>query len=220
MIKWVFFDIGWTLVDEAPAHRRRWEAAKKVLGLPAPTDELMRLLEEASTAFASSPFRHALKHLGLSDDQQEDVIRRVRFDYRHAALYPGVREVLADLDRNYRLGVIANQSRGAEERLVQWGIRQSMRLVLASAELGMEKPDRRIFDKALARAGCRPDEAVMVGDRLDNDIAPAKRLGWRTARVRQGIARFQVPRDRCEEPDCTIDTLAELRAALDEMARE
>lgn len=219
MIKWIFLDIGWTLVDETQSHRRRWEAAKEVLGLNTPVDELMRLLEEASTAFASSPFRYALQELGLSGDKQEDIIRRARFDYMHAALYPGVHEVLEELSRRYHLGVIANQSCGAEERLRHWNIRQMMCLVLSSAELGVEKPDPRIFQMALEQAGCRADEAVMVGDRLENDIGPAKRLGWRTIWIRQGISQFQVARDTSEEADCTIETLAELPRALEQLER-
>ena len=220
MIKWVFLDIGWTLVDETAAHRRRWEAAKEILGLDRSTDELMRLLEEASAAFAGSPFRYALQQLGLSAEQQQDIVQEARFDYTHAALYPGVCDALAELGRKYRLGVIANQSRGTEDRLKRWNIRHMMSLVLGSAEVGVEKPDLRIFEMALAQAGCRADEAVMVGDRLENDIAPATRLGWRTIWVRQGIARFQVPRESAEEPDCTVETLAELPAAVESLARK
>jgi FMN phosphatase YigB (HAD superfamily) len=41
----------------------------------------------------------------------------------------------------------------------------------------------------------------MVGDRLDNDIRPAKQLGWQTIRALQGFAWVQVPRDADEEPD-------------------
>jgi ribonucleotide monophosphatase NagD (HAD superfamily) len=50
----------------------------------------------------------------------------------------------------------------------------------------------------------------MVGDRLDNDIAPAKRLGMQTIRVLQGFARHQRPRSAAEEPDHTIRAIADL----------
>ena len=35
-------------------------------------------------------------------------------------------------------------------------------------------------------AGCQAENAVMIGDRLDNDIAPAKKLGMKTVWIRQG----------------------------------
>jgi FMN phosphatase YigB (HAD superfamily) len=39
----------------------------------------------------------------------------------------------------------------------------------------------------LKRAGCAPSEAVMIGDRIDDDIRPARSLGWKTIRVTQGL---------------------------------
>jgi FMN phosphatase YigB (HAD superfamily) len=50
----------------------------------------------------------------------------------------------------------------------------------------------------------------MIGDRLDNDIRPARLLGWKTIRILQGFAQFQFPRDRFDEADATIAELAEL----------
>ena len=50
----------------------------------------------------------------------------------------------------------------------------------------------------------------MIGDRLYNDIRPARLLGWKTIRILQGFARFQEPRDRLDEADATIADLAEL----------
>jgi FMN phosphatase YigB (HAD superfamily) len=75
---------------------------------------------------------------------------------------------------------------------------------IASAEVGLEKPDPAIFDLALRQARCAASQAVMIGDRLDNDIRPARMLGLKTVRVLQGPGRFQVPRDSLDEPDLTV----------------
>ena len=56
------------------------------------------------------------------------------------------------------------------EAALEWGIRGRFSIVLASAELGLSKPDSRIFAAAISRAGCAPEGVLMVGDRLDNDI--------------------------------------------------
>jgi FMN phosphatase YigB (HAD superfamily) len=74
----------------------------------------------------------------------------------------------------------------------------------SSAEEHVEKPNRVIFELALSRAGCTASHAVMIGDRLDNDIRPAKLLGWRTIRVTQGFGRLQSPRDGWDEADRTV----------------
>ena len=52
----------------------------------------------------------------------------------------------------------------------------------------VKAPDPEIFKLALERAGCALSEAVMIGDRLDNDIRPARLRGWKTIRVAQGFA--------------------------------
>ena len=49
-----------------------------------------------------------------------------------------------------------------------FGILKYFNLVVASAEEGVAKPDKRIFEIALERAGCAPEEAFMIGDRIDN----------------------------------------------------
>ena len=54
----------------------------------------------------------------------------------------------------------------------------------------------------------------MIGDRIDNDIRPARLQSWRTIRILQGFARFQSPRDQLDEADPTVAELAELRPLL------
>jgi FMN phosphatase YigB (HAD superfamily) len=50
----------------------------------------------------------------------------------------------------------------------------------------------------------------MIGDRLDNDIRPARLLGWKTIRIMQGFARFQSPGVSLDEADLTLVNLSEL----------
>lgn len=96
------------------------------------------------------------------------------------------------------------------ERLAAWGLMAHIDLVVASAEAGVAKPDPAIFRIALARAGCEAAEAVMIGDRLDNDIAPAKAVGMRTVWLPQGPAVWQSVRRAAECPDQQASSLAEL----------
>ncbi len=77
-----------------------------------------------------------------------------------------------------------------KERLEKFGIMKYFNLVISSAEEGIAKPDPKIFDIAVCRANTYADRCVMIGDRLDNDIIPAKNLGFKTVWVRQGFSRF------------------------------
>lgn len=92
--------------------------------------------------------------------------------------YPEVAEVLAELRRrNYRLGVVSNWDSRLLSICQTLGITPHMNFVLASAAVGVEKPDRRIFEMALARAGVPPHRAIHVGDDYEADVLGAQRAG-------------------------------------------
>ena len=74
--------------------------------------------------------------------------------------------------------------------LEQHGILKYIDLVVASAEEGVSKPDRRIFEIALQRAGCRPESVVMIGERIDNDIVQAKKMGMKNVWIKQGFGKY------------------------------
>ena len=100
---------------------------------------------------------------------------------------------------------------GTQERIDNWGIGKYFDVVMASAEAGCAKPDPKIFSMALDKAGCEPKDAIMVGDRLDNDIIPAKKMGMKTVWVRQGYAIYQSIDDESKRPDHIVDSIGELR---------
>jgi len=110
--------------------------------------------------------------------------------------------------------LIANQPRGARENLRKLGILNHFKIIALSDDVGYSKPDPRIFLYALKEARCTASKALMVGDRLDNDIAPAKSIGMTTVRIRRGLMAFQEPLNKGEKPDFDISTLRELLTLL------
>ena len=197
--KWLFFDMGSTIMDETAAMEKR--VRDSIVG----TD----ITYEAFTA-KMAEFRAA----GLREDLatfEHFAIPKAPWPRDTETPYPDALSVLTTLrERGYRMGIIANQPLGSEKRLARFGLLVFFEVVCASAEEGVSKPDSEIFRRALTRAGCAPDEAVMIGDRTDNDIAPAKALGMRTVLIRQGYGGYHVVRHAGEEPDTTVDTLTEL----------
>ena len=128
---------------------------------------------------------------------------------------PDAEPTLAELKRRgFKLGVIANQNPGTEERLAAWGLLGFFDVVASSAELGVAKPDPGIFRWALKQAECAARNAIMIGDRLDNDIAPANRLGMHTVRLMRGISAYHEPLTADEQPEYTIRSLDELLSLL------
>ena len=197
-IKWLFFDIGSTLVDESIAYRKRIE--RTVANTDISYDEFYRKMVEVSKqnqdAYNSAVAVYGLnKALWNSDDE---------------IVYPEAEECLRELSKHYKIGIIANQNPGSRERLEKMGLLKYIDLVVASAEEGVAKPDLRIFRIALERAACKPEEAVMVGDRIDTDIIPAKKIGLKTVWIRKGFGKYYVPDPAVEKPDRTVNSLNEL----------
>lgn len=199
-VKWIFFDVGTTLVDETEAYNHRIRDA--IEG----TDISFEQFSEKRIFFAKQNLKgdlEAIKYFGLVQTpwHKED-----------EAPYPDSEDILKYLHaQGYKIGIIANQSLGTAERLEKWGLLKYIDVVASSAELGVSKPARAIFDKALEMAGCTAKEAVMIGDRLDNDISPAKKLGMKAIWIRQGFAVYQnLDMTECQ-PDYIVDNLLELK---------
>ena len=212
-IRWLFFDLGNTLVSEEEAIRDRIEGLVEAFGergMQIPAADIEKALEQASAEFASRAIARAIENLVDSPEAHAYILERVRYRKELEKPYPDAHGVLSDLSSRYRVGVIANQSAGTEERLQENGLGAFISLCLSSAEIGLKKPDPAIFELALKQAGCKPHQAVMIGDRVDNDIRPAKSLGWKTIRVLQGIARRQTPREPMEEADFTVKGLSDI----------
>ena len=94
------------------------------------------------------------------------------------ALYPETLTVLDALASRYRLGVLSNFDRRLRTVLAQLGVLDRFGDVIISSEAGADKPDPWIFEHALARVGCAPHEALLVGDDPECDVAGARRAGW------------------------------------------
>lgn len=95
--------------------------------------------------------------------------------------YPHVRQVLDDLRRHYRLGVVTDgQTAYARPELDELGLLDYFDPIVVSGELGFRKPDRRMFDIALRALEVAPEHAVYVGNDAFRDIHGARRVGLHT----------------------------------------
>ena len=178
--KWIFFDIGSTLVDETEAYDHR---ARDMINGSSITfkefDDVRTMLAKQGLDGNSA----AIEYFGLN---------KTPWHLEDEKLYSDAADTLKALhNKGYRLGVIANQNLGTASRLEEWRIREYFDAIIASAEIGYAKPDKRIFEKAFELAGCKADDTIMVGDRLDNDMIPAKALGMKTIWMRKGLAKYQ-----------------------------
>ena len=197
-VKWLFFDIGSTLVDETKVY-----------------DDIFQKIAVAGGVSVEEVKTRAIGFYKQDKRGRREVIRLLGVDYPewsplYEELYPDTMECLRILKKKYKLGIIANQIPGAEKRLEEMGIRRYFDVIVSSAEEGVAKPDPRIFNIALIRAGCTPEQAVMIGDRIDNDIVPAKQMGMKTVWIRQGVGRYWNIQGDSETPGYEVNSLSEL----------
>ena len=197
-IKYLFFDIGSTLVDESECVKKRCEVIIESNNIDR--QEFYDRVEECAKT-DSYAVRAAALYYGAEIPKWYGELEK---------LYPDTKMILEILSQKYKLGVIANQVAGTKDRLDNWGIGKYFDVVVASAEAGCSKPDLKIFNLALEQAGCKLNEAVMIGDRLDNDVVPAKQLGMKTVWVRQGFAKYQSISNETEKPDFIIDSIGDI----------
>lgn len=134
-------------------------------------------------------------------------------------LRPGIASMLERLHgAGLRLGLAANQPTRVIAELDRHGIGALFQHREVAGHHGYRKPDVRLFLRALDDLHAAPGETVMVGDRVDNDIAPARLLGMRTVLFRTGRHAGQQPRSLEEVADAEVFSVEELEAAIGALA--
>ncbi len=195
----VVFDVGETLVDETRAWGERADAA----GLTRLTlfGALGALIERGEH------HRRVWELLGVPAPAHDPGIVA-------ADLYPDAAACLSALARaGLTLGLAGNQPAGAERALQALGL--PVGFVAASARWGVEKPAPEFFARVVAAAGVAAEEIAYVGDRLDNDVLPARAAGMYAVLVRRGPwGHLHAHLPRAAEADAVIDSLTELPALL------
>jgi putative hydrolase of the HAD superfamily len=111
--------------------------------------------------------------------------RRARWETQ--TVYPGAHEVLRALRGRFRLALVSNGASDLQRtKLARTGLEEHFGAVVVSSDVGVGKPDPAVFLAALDALGVTPDEAVMVGNDRERDVAGAEAAGVRALWVRHG----------------------------------
>ena len=179
-VKWIFFDLGSTLIDETAADTRR---IKEMISGTDVTEEEYREKRLEMIRKGRNGDLSAIEHFDLT---------KTPWHSEEEVPYPDAVPTLTELKRRgYKLGVIANQNYGTEQRLKKWNLLQFFEVIAASAELGIAKPDPVIFEWALKKANCSPQNAVNGrGQRNLGTIASSGNSSKATFTIQSLIRRF------------------------------
>ena len=225
--KAVFFDVDFTLIYPGPTfaaagygsfgdrHGLRVDTARFDSAVAAASSEL-EVGEDAS--YRPELFvryaRRVIEEMGGHGPNLDACAREIYDEWavcRHFSLYDDVKPVLRQLhQRGLRLGLISNTHRCLNSFQSHFEIDSFITGAVSSSDHGFMKPHPSIFEAALRELGVAADEAVMVGDSINHDVAGARRLGMRAVLLaRSGQT------DRRIDGVPVITSLAELPAVLD-----
>lgn len=218
----VLLDLGNVLWDDDPVDARTFAVLREFYrahGLEISQEKMEAAVSEAVAAWVPSVNEYLIERFsqraGLDRRQalaewavvfapvQQEEIASVR-------LFPDVPPSLWRLHRaGLKLAVATNYGPVVRARLESLGVEHFIDVWGLAPELGSRKPEPAFFDEVIGRLACAPHEAVMIGDRLDNDIVPAKHHGMRTVRLIHGLHAAQRARGPDEQPDYTARSFSD-----------
>lgn len=201
------FDVGETLVDET----REYGAWADWLGVPRLTFGAVFGAVIATGGDYRDTFQVFRPGFDLTRERELRTAAGQPESYGEGDLYPDVRPALAALrGMGVWVGIVGNQTVRSGEILRSLDLPADF--IATSDDWGVQKPDPSFFAKVVAAAPCPAERIVYVGDRLDNDVAPAKRAGMRTIHLRRGAWGW-IQRDApelAELADWRVTGLAEI----------
>ncbi|HEX9495643.1 MAG TPA: HAD family hydrolase [Candidatus Limnocylindria bacterium] len=169
----------------------------------------LRAVRAFVPGFRREVWRRALAVAGIADDALADELGAAYPTFRRALrpVDPEADAVLADLGRDHALALVTNGAPDVQrEKLAPTTLAAHFKVIVISAELGIGKPDPRIFRSALDAVDVPSGDAVVVGDSLERDIEGARRAGIRSVWIdRAGTGTGG---------DARIEKLSELRDAI------
>jgi putative hydrolase of the HAD superfamily len=192
MVKGVLFDLDGTLFDRDSAVRdafaAQYRAFQRVLAGIEPERYVARLLELDAHGHAdkSTAFGTLVRELGLDSSLGDDLAEHFREVYpKFGAPFPDALPTLRELRaRGIAIALVTNgRTDNQAAKVSRLGLEPFLDATLISESEGLRKPDRRIFERALARIGVAPEHAWHVGDHPMADVAGAHAAGltavWR-----------------------------------------
>ncbi|MQG37028.1 MAG: HAD family hydrolase [SAR202 cluster bacterium] len=192
-------------------------------GIDISVDEYADANRWAIEAFAPNPYQAIIWRISKGSHKlvsavESELLQTV--DHRNDArggfeLREGMLELIEKLwNENFLLGLAANQPAGSLEIMEDLGILQYFKYKEVSGLTGLRKPDPRLLLESCKGLGVNPKEAIMVGDRIDNDIVPAKTLGMIAIRLISGRHANQQARSGYERPDADVRDPRELEQVI------
>jgi len=233
MAKAIVFDFRDTLLDIAEARNADaamlFEFCKRkipALTIPQFQQNFQASLAEVKEKFANNSTIHnwnllilsnflSKLHVQVAGRELQDLMERYDGIFvENVKLYPDAVTILKFLkDQNIKTAVVIDGTAKREKAiLAKLGLEKQFNAVIISEEVGRNKLTLIPLQKAIEKLGVEPGEVMVVGDRIDKDIAPANKLGCTSVKLERKQGRYAEVRHetREEKPAHVISSLVEL----------
>ena len=217
MIDAVVFDVGETLIDETSQHG----AWADWLGVPRHTFSAVLGAMVATGREFRDVFGYFKPGFDLATERRRRAEHGRDDTFTEADLYPDARPCLAALrDLGIWAGIAGNQPSSAGDLLRAMDLPAD--LIATSQDWGVNKPDPRFFEAVIAAAPFPAHRVAYVGDRVDNDMKPARAAGLRTIFLRRGPWGYICAHhpDLAAAADWQVTSLAEIPPLIAAANRE
>lgn len=182
MVKAILFDFWGTLVEQGI-----WSPLKQVksqLGIELPFSEYVLRMERVFMTRQFPSLKEAFEALGqefgleAEAEKIEELIGLWNKSWLLAQPYPETEEMLKRLRKEYQIILISNtDSFSLPQVLEKFQFKSLFDHTFLSFEIGAIKTDKIFLQTVLSQLNLAPEDCVLVGDSIESDILPAKRMG-------------------------------------------
>jgi putative hydrolase of the HAD superfamily len=186
-VRAMFFDVGGTLMRPWPSVGAIYASVANRHGIAATAEGMERAFRESWAALKGPGLTVSRKDwwrevvfrtLGQNDEACFEDLFQI---FAHAdawQVFPDVEETLREgRSRGLHIGVISNWDERLRPLLDEMRLARYFDSITVSCEVGVEKPDARVFQAALCAAGVAARESVYIGDNEKEDIRGAEAAG-------------------------------------------
>ncbi len=233
-IKYIFFDLGDTIIDTSISNEALNFGLKSVLSNKVVTKELIS--KWAIDSYKTSKFYYKKGEFHTVRRLQEISLKNVLLEYnidlsvkqiinivnefwryfiKNCILYKDVKPVLSDLvQKKYKLGLITNSdAKNVYKILMRHNLDKIFKIKVISSDFKIYKPNPFLFKHALDLAQCSPQDSIFVDDSMF-DIIGAKKIGINTVIINRNNVQDNTTEIK---PDFIINNLQEINTIIDKL---
>jgi len=224
----VFLDAGGVILDESEHEEARAVLVVEVLSPVVPGYSVSRYfsdVEEAVIVLCPSAYQYVFwKYLKNDRPLFDKLFGSFKEKWKERKpslkLTQELENEVRAICRDFKLGIAGQYGKDVLELLEKESILNCFAYHFTQDDFPITKPDPRYYEQIMKKCRVDPKESIMVGDRIDKDIIPARQVGMKTILVRAGFYKNQQPRIPFEIPDVVLDSISALAKAVLKLAQE